>query len=153
MQDGLTQRNTSVDDFLSLVASGDIPHQDPTLLNVPLMHQQQAAQGGHGNQSAASMLAQQQLLAHAANSGNSALANAIRAGSLGNLRSSNSGSFLNQGSNSSSSAFALAQQQHQARAAQMGLAQAKHSGSASALKRKLMDLEGGGLDGQGNSKR
>ena len=36
MQDGLAQRNTSVDDFLSLVASGDIPHQDPHMLNVPL---------------------------------------------------------------------------------------------------------------------
>ena len=63
MQDGLlNQRNTSVDDFLSLVANGDIPHQDPHMLNVPLhsILQQQAARqqmlaaangnfGGHHN--------------------------------------------------------------------------------------------------------
>jgi hypothetical protein len=30
---GLNHRNSSVDDFLSLVASGDIPPQDPQLLN------------------------------------------------------------------------------------------------------------------------
>lgn len=40
VQDGLSQRNTSVDDFLSLMAAGDIPHQDPSLLNIPLMQQQ-----------------------------------------------------------------------------------------------------------------
>lgn len=35
--DGLgTGSHSSIDDFLSLVASGDIPHQDPNLLNVPL---------------------------------------------------------------------------------------------------------------------
>jgi len=44
MQDGLNQRNTSVDDFLSLVAAGDIPHQDPSLLNMSLMQQQQQQQ-------------------------------------------------------------------------------------------------------------
>lgn len=43
MQDGLNNRNSSVDDFLSLVAAGDIPHQDAALLNVPLLQQQQAA--------------------------------------------------------------------------------------------------------------
>jgi len=74
MQDGLLQRNSSVDDFLSLVASGDIPHQDPHLLNVPLqsvMHQQQQHQhdtsqnqndGNAGGQSAAAFFARQQLL-------------------------------------------------------------------------------------------
>mmetsp|Transcript_42904 Transcript_42904/g.64641 ORF Transcript_42904/g.64641 Transcript_42904/m.64641 type:complete len:134 (+) Transcript_42904:1611-2012(+) len=71
MQDGLAQRNTSVDDFLSLVASGDIPHQDPHMLNVPLqsvLQQQQAAsQGGNqsGAQAAATQLLQQQLIAQA----------------------------------------------------------------------------------------
>ena len=88
MQDGLNQRNTSVDDFLSLVTSGDIPHQDP-LLSVPLI-QQQRQQGTHNsnqNQSAA-LLAQQQLLAQASASGNTALANAIRSGSLSNVKSS-----------------------------------------------------------------
>lgn len=48
MQEGLNQRNTSVDDFLSLMAAGDIPHQDPSMLNVPLMDQQQG--GSHVNQ-------------------------------------------------------------------------------------------------------
>ena len=44
MQDGLNQRNSSsVDDFLSLIAAGDIPHQDANLLNVPLMQQHDAA--------------------------------------------------------------------------------------------------------------
>jgi len=38
IQDGLGQRNSSVEDFLSLMASGDIPHQDPHLLNVPFSH-------------------------------------------------------------------------------------------------------------------
>jgi hypothetical protein len=41
MQDGLYRRNSSVEDFLSLAASGDIPHQDPALLQVPLMQHQQ----------------------------------------------------------------------------------------------------------------
>ena len=37
VEDGLaTGSHSSIDDFLSLVASGDIPHQDPNLLNVPL---------------------------------------------------------------------------------------------------------------------
>jgi len=36
-EDGLANgSHNSVDDFLSLVASGDIPHQDPNMLNVPL---------------------------------------------------------------------------------------------------------------------
>jgi len=34
-KDGLSNA-CSVEDFLSLMASGDIPHQDPSLLNVPL---------------------------------------------------------------------------------------------------------------------
>ena len=72
VQDGLAQKNSSVDDFLSLVASGDIPHQDPHLLNVPLQNvmQQQQAAAASGNQQAAAFLAQQQLLAQAANIGN-----------------------------------------------------------------------------------
>ena len=79
MQDGLAQRNSSVDDFLSLVASGDIPHQDPHMLNVPLQsvlqqqqQQQQQQQHQHqhqgGNTTAAQLIAhQQQLLAQAGN--------------------------------------------------------------------------------------
>lgn len=118
MQDGLAQRNSSVDDFLSLVASGDIPHQDPHLLNLPLqtmLQQQQAAQQNSGAQAAATLLAQQQFLAQAANK------------SLGNLSAA---SLLNQISNDNSTtatnAVAFAQQQQQARAAQMNM-------SASAL--------------------
>jgi hypothetical protein len=77
MRDGLAQRNSSVDDFLSLVASGDIPHQDPHMLNVPLQsvlqqQQQQQQQQHHqhqgGNSTAAQLIAhQQQLLAQAGN--------------------------------------------------------------------------------------
>lgn len=73
---GIADRNsTSVDDFLSLMAAGDIPHQDPALLNIPLaaIQQQDAA--------AKAFLAQQQLLllqeqSNNSNS-NSALANAL----------------------------------------------------------------------------
>lgn len=58
--DGLANGNSnSVEDFLSLVASGDIPHQDENMLNVPLKEGMQ--QGGAG--SAASKRAQQQLIA------------------------------------------------------------------------------------------
>ena len=92
VQDGLTQRNSSVDDFLSLMAAGDIPHQDPGLLNIPLMQQQlaaAAAAGGNSSSSstsnqqvaAARLLAQQQLL-----QSNPALANALSSRSLANLQ-------------------------------------------------------------------
>jgi hypothetical protein len=47
MQDGLNRRNSSVEDFLSLAAAGDIPHQDPALLNVPLMQHQQNERNRH----------------------------------------------------------------------------------------------------------
>jgi hypothetical protein len=92
MQDGLTQRNSSVEDFLNLVADGYIPHQDPSLLSVPLIHhqQQQQQQGGHngGGNDVSTFLAQQQLLAHA--TGNSQLANALASRSFGNLAGSDS---------------------------------------------------------------
>lgn len=79
MQDGLHQRSSSVDDFLSLVAAGDIPHQDPSLLDVPLMHQQ----GGSQQDAAAKLLAQQQMLQA---SGNAALANALASRSFGSFQ-------------------------------------------------------------------
>ena len=129
MQDGLNQRNSSVDDFLSLVAAGDIPHQDPSLLNVPLMQHQQSNNQGGGD-AAANLLAQQQLLAQA--TGNPALANALASRSFSNLRN-NSGSL-----NSSGSTAAL-------------LARAQQNSSMD-LKRKLLELDGG-MDGQGPSKR
>jgi len=71
VKDGLANSNSnSVEDFLSLVASGDIPHQDPHMLNVPLQKVMQ--QGGVG--SAASKLAQKQLLALASRASLSRLA-------------------------------------------------------------------------------
>ena len=95
MQDGLAQRNTSVDDFLSLVANGDIPHQDPHMLNVPLqsvMQQQAAAAAAAagGNQAAGAYLAQlQQQHASLGNlAGNASVQNLLSqlaAGSAGNL--------------------------------------------------------------------
>jgi hypothetical protein len=120
MQDGVDQRNNSVEDFLSLVASGDIPHQDH-LLHVPLMHQQQSH--GQGNNPSTGSV-HRHLSDQASNSSNSALANAIRSGSVGSLQRPSP------------------------------LTEALQSGSSSAaLKRKLMDLQGGSLNGQGPSKR
>jgi len=165
MQDGLVQRNSSVDDFLSLVASGDIPHQDPHMLNVPLQSVMQHQQSNQtGAQAAATYLAHQQLLAQAANGGNSALTNALAArAALG--ANSGSSSILNQltqGSSAATNAFAaaFAQQQQQARAAQMNMnasafaaaraqIQQKQENS-SCLKRKILDASG---DSQGSSKR
>lgn len=128
MQDGLNNRNSSVEDFLSLVAAGDIPHQDPSLLNIPLMHSQQNnGQGGNNNSNdAAAMLAQQQLLAQA--TGNSALANALASRSFGNLARNGSGNLGGFG-NSGSAAALLAQA-------------AGEQGSSASLKRKLLELEG-----------
>lgn len=182
-QDGLNQRNSSVDDFLSLVAAGDIPHQDPGLLNIPLMQQQQQQNGGNqsGAQAAATILAQQQLLAQAGGSNsalasalaqaggsnsalasalaqagvgggsNSALASALaRSGSFGNLRnnSSTSSLFGNMGGSGGSAASLL--NSASARAALSSLS--GNGGSSSALKRKLMDLEGH-FESQGHNKR
>lgn len=163
MQDGLAQRNTSVDDFLSLVASGDIPHQDPHMLNVPLQTvlQQQQNQSS-GASAAAQYLAHQQLLAQAANNSNSSLSQRIA--SLGGLTGNTSvASLLSQytqqqqrgpNNDSNTAAAVLAhQQQHQARA----LAAAAQQNTANALetlKRKfsLSDMVNG-ADTQGPSKR
>lgn len=136
MQDGLNERNNSVEDFLSLVAAGDIPHQDPSLLNVPIMqHQQNNGQGGNNNSNAA-MLAQQQLLAQA--TGNPALANALASRSFGNLARNTSGNLSGLG-NSGSAAALLAQA-------------AGEQGSSMSLKRKLLEMEGAMSD-QGGNKR
>lgn len=94
MQDGLAQRNSSVDDFLSLVASGDIPPQDPHMLNVPLQNVLQQQQGG--NSTAAQLLAHQhQLLAHANGGGNMAM---NRYASLGSLNNGNNPALSNSNS-------------------------------------------------------
>jgi len=70
---GLNQRNSSVDDFLSLVASGDIPAQDPQLLNLPL---QSLISNVHKNPSQQNLAAlhqlQQQILAQQARLGQNA---------------------------------------------------------------------------------
>ncbi len=90
MQDGLAQRNSSVDDFLSLVASGDIPHQDPHLLNIPLqavLHQQQN-QGSNASAAAQYLAQQQQLLAQAAGGSNASLSQRIA--SFGGLNGNSS---------------------------------------------------------------
>jgi hypothetical protein len=134
MQDGLNQRNSSVDDFLSLVASGDIPHEDPNLLNVPLMHQQ-----GNAQEAAVKFLAQQHLLQ---GSGNAALANALASRSFGSLTSSNSsGQFPTGGS---VAALAMAQARAQSN---------QHLLSLAGSKRKLDHYGQGGNDDQGDSKR
>ena len=175
MQDGLAQRNTSVDDFLSLVASGDIPHQDPHMLNVPLhsVLQQQ--------QHAAQFLAQQQLLAQAANgSGNNSLGQRLaslgglsngnvtgmsnsgslgdRIASLGGLANHNSAAsllsqFSSQGNNSAAAAV-LAQQQQQQQQHNMNstvlAAAAQHQGNE--MKRKFSD-DNSNMSNQRPSKR
>ncbi|KAL3919235.1 MAG: hypothetical protein SGARI_007258 [Bacillariaceae sp.] len=144
VQDGLTQRNTSVEDFLSLVAAGDIPHQDPSMLNLSLsqfqqqQQQQQQNGGGDGKDNSAAMLAQQQMLAQA--TGNSALANAIASRSFGNLGGlSNSGSNLN----SLGSTAELLQQMAGA---------SSNSESFNNMKRKLLEVDGG-VESQGSNKR
>ena len=159
MQDGLNQRNSSVDDFLSLVAAGDIPHQDASLLNLSLMQQQQQQGVGQGDrhQSAASLLQQQLLQAHhqqqqqqqGLGGSNSALVNALaRSGSFGSQMRGNGSAASLFSNGSAASLLQQHQAQQQARAALSGMG----GGSSSALKRKLMELEGS-YHGQNNSKR
>jgi hypothetical protein len=131
MQDGLNQRSSSVDDFLSLVAAGDIPHQDPSLLNVPLM-QQPGSQESVTKQ----LLAQQFLQASA--SGNTALANALASRSFGNM----SGSGNSGGMHPSSSAAAL-----------MMAHQARQHNNNSGSKRTLNDMGNGDYEDQRGPKR
>jgi hypothetical protein len=133
MQDGLNQRSSSVDDFLSLVAAGDIPHQDPSLLNVPLMQQP-----GSQEAVAKQLLAQQFLQASA--SGNTALANALASRSFGNM----SGSGNSGGMHNSSSAAAL-MMAHQARN--------HNNNNNSGSKRSLNDMGNGDYEDQRGPKR
>ncbi|GKY90712.1 hypothetical protein MPSEU_000044600 [Mayamaea pseudoterrestris] len=134
MQEGFNHRNTSVDDFLSLVAAGDIPHQDPNLLNVPLLHQQQQqANGGSNgagsvNAETAKFLAQHQHLLSSGMS-NSALANALASrGSFAMQQQQQQSSSNNGNGNINSHA-----------ATSFALAQARANDAA---KRKLDDLSG-----------
>lgn len=62
-EDGLDNgSHNSVEDFLSLVASGDIPHQDPNMLQVPLQKIMQSS--GIGSSACPKRkLSQQQLVA------------------------------------------------------------------------------------------
>lgn len=156
-QDGLNQRQSSVDDFLSLVAAGDIPHQDPSLLNVPLMQQQQQQNSNQsGAQAAATLLAQQQLLAQAGGS-SSALAslglkNNSSATLLGSLKKNSStalGSLESLKNNSSTASLLEQLRTAGSSSSLLNSSSAKEAlsslgnahGSSSALKRKLMDLE------------
>jgi len=158
MQDGLAQRNSSVDDFLSLVASGDIPHQDPHMLNVPLqsvLHQHQHNQSGA--QAAAAYLAQQQILAQAANNGDgSSLGQKIA--SLGGLaNNSSAASLINQYtvSQSTNAAAIFAQQLNEQRAATIlaaATAQSQNDPSGQ-HKRKLSDQNSAAYGDQRPSKR
>jgi len=159
VQDGLAQRNSSVDDFLSLVASGDIPHQDPHLLNVPLQSvlQQQHQNNQSGAQAAATILAQQQLLAQAANNVNGSSFSQKMA-SFGLSNNHSAASLLNQYTNSqntNTAAAALAQQLQEARAASAlatVTAQQRNS-STEQLKRKLSSQNTAGFGDLRPSKR
>jgi hypothetical protein len=133
MQDGLNGRNSSVDDFLSLVAAGDIPHQDPSLLNVPLMQQP-----GSQEAMAKQLLAQQFLQASA--SGNTALANALASRSFGNMSGAGGGG--------SSSALHPASS-----AAALMMAQARANGGHPGSKRKMNDMGSGDFDDPRSPKR
>jgi hypothetical protein len=162
--DGLNGRNTtSVEDFLSLMAAGDIPHQDPAVLNLPLSQLQQQQQlnnsnnnnngdhqGGDGNNNGGTSNSEQAANILAQATGNSALANALASRSFG----SNLGSFADMsraagaGSNLQSlgSTAELLQQLADASGGGGG------SNSLSNMKRKLLDVDGG-LDSQGMNKR
>lgn len=124
LQDGLAQRNTSVDDFLSLVANGDIPHQDPHMLNVPLQTVLQQSQ--KSGASAAQYLAQQQLLAQAAGNTNSSLSQRIA--SLGGLGNSSAASLLSQ--------YTQQQQQAQQNQSQQSRSNMNDSSAASLLQQQ-----------------
>ena len=72
-EDGLANGlHGSVDDFLSLVASGDIPHQDPNMLNVPLQKVMQQAGIPLSKTGSKRKLSQQQLSALASHLSGSA---------------------------------------------------------------------------------
>lgn len=67
-EDGLDNgSHNSVEDFLSLVASGDIPHQDPNMLQVPLQKIMQSSGVGSTTTTTTAgskrKLSQQQLVA------------------------------------------------------------------------------------------
>lgn len=161
------RNSTSVEDFLSLMATGDIPHQDPAVLNLPLSQLQQQQQnnastnnngdnqvaaGGNGSNNnnngvTSNSDAAANILAQA--TGNPALANAIASRSFG----SNLGSFADMsraaaGSSLSSlgSTAELLQQLADASGGNGG------SNSLANMKRKLLDVDGA-MDSQGMSKR
>lgn len=173
--DGLNGRNTtSVEDFLSLVATGDIPHQDPAVLNLPLSQLQQqqnnngnnnnnngghhGGDGGNGpqhnnnniNNNNNNNMGGTSNSDAAANilaqaTGNSALANALASRSFG----SNLGSFADMSRAAGPSLSSLGS------TAELLQQLAEHGGSSNSLtnmKRKLLDVDGG-LESQGLSKR
>jgi len=151
MQDGLVQRNSSVDDFLSLVASGDIPHQDPHLLNIPLqsmLQQQQDAAHAQGTLAAANYLAHQQLLSQAAHKGsNTSLSNAMRMSTSAASRLNQYASMQGSADVAKATAEAYLQQQEHANAGHINMGDSSmvpprnrdRNNSISGLKRKLND--------------
>jgi hypothetical protein len=164
MQDGLNHRNTSVEDFLSLVAAGDIPHQDPSMLNLPLsqfqqQHQQQqigqggaggdhSGEGSNGGSSAmAAFLAQQHALAQA--TGTATLANALSSRSFGNLGGFSQSHLHGGGGGGSGNLNSL---ESTAELLQQMAGASSSSNSFNDIKRKLLEVDGG-LDSQGPSKR
>jgi len=151
MQDGLAQRNSSVDDFLSLVASGDIPHQDPHMLNVPLQSVMQQQQGNQsGAHVAATYLAQQQLLAQAkAQASNASHGSSIthQIASLGGFANNSSAASLlgqiaaSQGSLRNNAAAAALQQQMNLNASALAMVNSQKNPTNNSLKRKFLSNE------------
>jgi len=150
-QDGLSNRNTtSVEDFLSLVAAGDIPHQDPAMLNLPLsqlQHQQQqqlqnggncSTKGGQEGDGGNTVQA----------TGNSVLSNALASrvsgNNLGSLNGGSAGNLSKLGS--------TAELLQQLVEASTNNNSGDNVSSMANMKRKLLDVDGS-LDSQRMSKR
>ena len=138
----LNRNTTSVEDFLSLVAAGDIPHQDPTLLNNPL--NQNGSNSNNNNSNTGGVVQQQQQQGNDGNSNNNNIkiedngaSNDASVGTLGYIANSRA----NFSTNTMGSTSGLLQQ----------LADAGGSSeSLSSMKRKLLDVDGS-LNSQGSS--
>jgi len=143
-QDGLSNRNTtSVEDFLSLVAAGDIPHQDPAMLNLPLsqlqqQQQQQLQNGGNTSKGGQQGGGANNVQAAANSVLSNALASRASGGNLGSLNDGSAGNLSKLGSTAE-----LLQQLVEA---------SNNNNSGDNMKRKLLDVDGS-LDSQGVSKR
>lgn len=173
--DGLSGRNTtSVEDFLSLMATGDIPHQDPAVLNLPLSQLQQQQQqqqnnsngnnnnnnnsgghqegdGGDGNSNNRNNGGSNNNDAAAnflAQAGNSDLARAIASRSFG----SNLGSFADMGRAAGSNLSSLGSTAELLQQLADASGNNSSNNSLTSMKRKLLDVDGA-MEAQGISKR